>query len=66
MMPELGGVEAVGRIRERRPLLPVIFISGYSEQALDWGSGMPKGGRFLTKPFSVDDLSRAIRQAIDA
>jgi signal transduction histidine kinase/ActR/RegA family two-component response regulator len=65
MMPELGGVEAVNRIHERRPGIPVVFISGYSEKALDWGEAMPAWGRLLSKPFSVDDLSGAIRSAID-
>jgi CheY-like chemotaxis protein len=65
MMPELGGVEAVSRIHERRPGIPVVFISGYSEKALDWGEAMPAGGRLLSKPFSVDELSGAIRSAID-
>jgi CheY-like chemotaxis protein len=65
MMPELGGADAVRRIHERRPNLPVIFISGYSEKALDWGDSMPSGGRLLAKPFSVDELARAIRESID-
>jgi CheY-like chemotaxis protein len=66
MMPELGGVEAVTRIQERRPTVPVIFISGYSEKALGWTNGMPAGGRLLSKPFSVDELARSIRESIDA
>lgn len=66
MMPELGGAEAVSRIHERRPRLPVIFISGYSAKALDWGDTMPSGGRLLSKPFSVEELARAIRESIDA
>ncbi len=65
MMPGLGGAEAVSRIRERRPSTPVVFISGYSEKALDWGASMPPGGRLLSKPFSVDELARTIRESID-
>jgi len=65
MMPVLGGVEAVSRILEKRPTLPVLFISGYSESALRWTDGTPRVGKLLQKPFSVDDLARAVRQAID-
>lgn len=64
-MPVLGGVDAVGLIHQTRPALPVVFISGYSEQALNWEHGAPANGRLLTKPFTVDDLARTIRAAID-
>jgi len=65
MMPVLGGVEAVSRILETRPNLPVLFVSGYSETALGWTDGTPRVGKLLQKPFSVDDLARAVRTAID-
>jgi PAS domain S-box-containing protein len=65
MMPELGGVEAAQEIRRKRPEIPVLFISGYSEQAVTWRDDMKATGRLLSKPFSVDELARAIRQAID-
>lgn len=65
MMPGLGGVETVGQILERRPDLPVLFISGYSESALRWSEGAPKRGKLLQKPFSVDELARAVRHALD-
>lgn len=66
MMPGLGGVEAVTRILERRPNLPVLFVSGYSESALRWTDGTPRVGKLLQKPFAVDDLARAVRAAIDS
>jgi two-component system cell cycle sensor histidine kinase/response regulator CckA len=65
MMPELGGVEAAQEIRKLRPEIPVLFISGYSEQSVSWRDDMKATGRLLSKPFSVDELARAIRQAID-
>jgi two-component system cell cycle sensor histidine kinase/response regulator CckA len=65
MMPELGGVEAAQEIRKKRPEIPVLFISGYSEQAVTWRDDMKATGRLLSKPFSVDELARAIRNAID-
>ena len=65
MMPNLGGIEAVTRILERRPALPALFVSGYSESALRWTDGTSRMGKLLQKPFSVDDLARAVRTAID-
>jgi CheY-like chemotaxis protein len=65
VMPELGGADAVARIRLLRPDVPVIFISGYSEEALHWQTGAPSGGRLLSKPFSIEDLARAVRISLD-
>ncbi len=65
VMPELSGVEAVARIRQARADVPVIFISGFSEEALQWRQGMPSGGRLLSKPFSIEDLARTVRRALD-
>jgi len=47
-MPKMNGKELVARIREKVPDLKVIFMSGYSEQAV---AGV-EGSAFLQKPFS--------------
>ncbi|MHB1298561.1 MAG: hybrid sensor histidine kinase/response regulator [Gemmatimonadaceae bacterium] len=65
VMPNIGGAEAVARIRERRPAVRVVFISGFSEDALGWRGAMPQGGRLLTKPFSRTDLARSVGGALD-
>ncbi len=65
MMPRLNGHEAVTRIRAARPNTPVVFISGYSEEALRWRDGTPKPGKLLAKPFTLHELARAAREAID-
>ena len=61
VMPNIGGVEAVARIREQRPDVRVVFISGFSEDALSWRGAMPEGGTLLSKPFSGADLARSVR-----
>jgi PAS domain S-box-containing protein len=65
MMPRLGGIEAVTEITRDRPDLPVLFISGFSEEALQRRGGIVEFGRLLQKPFSVQELSAAVREAID-
>ena len=65
VMPGLGGIEAVDRIRAERPTVPVIFISGFSEEALQRREGLVEVGRLLAKPFSVEELAVAVRRAID-
>ena len=63
-MPRMGGAETVQLLRERSPELPVVLMSGYTEQEvaakiLD-GTGGPVG--FLQKPFLSEDLSSVLRQ----
>jgi two-component system, cell cycle sensor histidine kinase and response regulator CckA len=66
MMPKLGGIEAVARINVVRPNVPVLFISGFSEEALQRRPGSVTMGRVLPKPFSVHELATAVRETIDS
>jgi two-component system, cell cycle sensor histidine kinase and response regulator CckA len=65
VMPGLSGGSLAGRMREARPDLPVLFVSGY-EPGLLFPDGLP-GGRsgFLQKPFTTEDLARAVRAVLD-
>lgn len=44
---------------------PVLFISGFSQEALRWQDGMPASARLLPKPFTLDDLAHGVRELID-
>jgi CheY-like chemotaxis protein len=63
-MPRMGGAEALLRIRERHPDVPVILMSGYTEQ--DVASRMVDETKgvvaFLQKPFLPEDLTSALRK----
>jgi FixJ family two-component response regulator len=63
-LPGLNGLELQERIAADRSDMPIIFISGYGD--IPKTVRAMKGGavEFLTKPFSNDDMLRAIRQAI--
>lgn len=50
--------------RLKRPALPVLFITGYAEQALFDESHTDPGMAVLTKPFSVAKLASRIRQLL--
>lgn len=64
VMPGLSGTALAARMRETRPDLAVLFVSGY-EPGLLFPSGLP-GGRsaFLQKPFTVQALARAVRSLL--
>ncbi len=65
VMPGIHGDVACARIRERRPDVPVLFISGFSLEALRWQHGPPADSRLLTKPFTLEDLAASVREMID-
>jgi PAS domain S-box-containing protein len=63
-MPRMGGSEALQHIRERFPDLPVVLMSGYTEQDVASELVDRAGGAvtFLQKPFLPEDLTGALRQ----
>jgi PAS domain S-box-containing protein len=65
VMPGISGVELAVSARERRPGLPVVFVSGYTGDTTIAGSDDPATA-FLAKPFDGDDLLRAVRSTLDA
>jgi CheY-like chemotaxis protein len=65
VMPGMSGVELAAAARERRPGLPVVFVSGYTGNEVVAAEGDPATA-FLGKPFDGDDLLRAVRATLDA
>jgi PAS domain S-box-containing protein len=66
VMPEMNGRELAARLRESRPELKALFVSGYSASALAPRGVLDEGVHFLQKPFSLEDLAASVRQALDA
>jgi len=50
-LPDMRGEVLAGKARELRPLLPVLFASGYAD-SID----VPEGMHLIGKPFSIDQL----------
>jgi two-component system cell cycle sensor histidine kinase/response regulator CckA len=65
VMPGMTGVELAAQARERRPDLPVVFVSGYTGDAEIAASDDPATA-FLAKPFDGDALLRAVRGTLDS
>jgi PAS domain S-box-containing protein len=55
------GIELARAIRARHPGQRVLFVSGH----LPSHAALAASDRFLAKPFSLDDLARAVRGALD-
>jgi signal transduction histidine kinase/CheY-like chemotaxis protein len=63
-MPRMGGAETFRRLRARRPELPILMMSGYTEQVVaPQFSGLGPGPTgFLQKPFLAEDLIAVLRR----
>jgi PAS domain S-box-containing protein len=64
VMPEMSGYDLATRIRLAQPGVHVLFMSGYAHKALGEASELPEGD-LLRKPFSTEDLTRAVRAVLD-
>ncbi len=66
VMPLLGGRELASRLGPLRPEMKVLYMSGYTEEAIGSRGVFGPGTAFLEKPFSPDALVRKIREVLDA
>lgn len=62
MMPRMGGHELAQRLRGRRKDLKVIYMSGYSGEAVQ---AVEKDSNFLEKPFKPETLAAFVRKVLD-
>jgi signal transduction histidine kinase/CheY-like chemotaxis protein len=66
IMPGMNGHELSDRLQAGRPGLRTLFMSGYSGDVIARDGALADDIHFLQKPFSVHDLSAAIRRALGA
>ncbi|MEO5804252.1 MAG: response regulator, partial [Verrucomicrobiota bacterium] len=66
LMPEMNGSELASRLLALRPTLPVLYISGYSDDEARRLGKVDKPAEFLQKPFRPDVLLARARQILDA
>jgi CheY-like chemotaxis protein len=66
MMPGASGPDLYGRARQARPALRVLYMSGYSDEAMagEWGTGA--GAAFIQKPFTAEELTQKVRETLEA
>ncbi len=62
----ISGIEAAARIRELRPRLPVLHMSGYARERLFGDDERSSEQAFISKPFQRQDLDQRIRALIAA
>ncbi|GLI33224.1 response regulator [Desulforhabdus amnigena] len=66
MMPGLGGLEVLQRIRKEYPQIPVILLTGHSSTR-DGMEGMRLGAfDYLMKPLNIGELIEKIGKALES
>jgi two-component system, cell cycle sensor histidine kinase and response regulator CckA len=64
-MPGFSGLELARRLGEKRPSMPVLFITGYTDQEAAQWSKLNQPVQFLQKPFHPDAFLTKVRGILD-
>jgi len=64
VMPEMAGVEAVAKIRETKPHLPIIIITGNATDRLVNQAGLKGADALLYKPVLLDEFVEEVAAAL--
>ncbi|MEA3361488.1 MAG: cache domain-containing protein [Thermodesulfobacteriota bacterium] len=65
VMPGMDGKKLAGIIQEKHPDIKIIYMSGYTDNAIANYGILEEGLNFIQKPFSRKDLARKVREALD-
>jgi len=66
VMPGLSGRGVAEALHAERPTLRVIYMSGYTDEAIVHHGILESGLAFIQKPFTADAFLRKVRQVLDA
>ena len=62
----LNGVQLAGAIRARYPTIPIVYMSGYTDDARVEATLAAYGGRFIQKPFTPETLVQTLNEVLGA
>ena len=66
VMPQMGGRVLAETLVVARPGIKVLYMSGYTDDAIVHHGTLDPGTHFIAKPFSAADLTRKVRKVLDS
>lgn len=65
VLPGMDGAALARRLKDKKPGLKVLFMSGYSEESLRLHGAVEPGFVMLEKPFTLEGLASKVRAVLD-
>jgi signal transduction histidine kinase/HAMP domain-containing protein len=65
VMPGMSGRALADRLASFQPKMKVLYMSGYTDNAIVHHGILGKGMKYIQKPFTVDGLAKKVREVLD-
>jgi YesN/AraC family two-component response regulator len=65
VMPKMGGRGVAEHVVRIRPGIKVLYMSGYTDDAIVHHGTLAPGTHFIAKPFSAETLTSKVREVLD-
>jgi two-component system cell cycle sensor histidine kinase/response regulator CckA len=66
VMPEMSGPELANTLRRARGEMRVLYMSGYTDDAVLVRQGLPENSAFIRKPYTPQQFLQKVRESLDA
>ena len=65
VMPGMNGSELAKLLKPLYPEIKILYMSGYTDNAIARQGVLEKGVNYIQKPFTVEGLARKVREVLD-